>query len=365
MSEEGGMRVLYQRFVRLARNSWSPKVLLWIDIFLAKKLFVVSIPSNFNYWRSKKSITKLLKDHKPLTIVDVGSRGAPPPELQQIRPFARYIGFDASDTAQDHSLSHLKGWQDYSVIQAFIGKQSSSIEFKNYTDGGLSSALEPNGEYVREFAPSTSVESREFMPTRSLAEVLGSKMREIDFLKLDTQGTELDILTTDGVTEVPLLEVETEFIEVYEGQSLFGEVFEHLISSGYRLLWLSRHFGSPSGTQYFGRGSLVFGEALFGFSTKKAHDLDDEKFRKYVTLLSVYGHADFAEFLVKTKIGLAIEVQMNLREVIQLFSQGERTKGHFKMKFSSALEKVQFLSGFSRGRHNRFDSDSDRSIFFR
>lgn len=355
----------YKRLVKHLRESWDPGLWLWIDILLARKLFVVSVPTNLNYWRPQKSLTKFISMKEPITIVDVGSRGAPPPEFQQIRPFSRYIGFDASDTAQEHSPSHKRGWQDYRISQAFIGQPSAEIEFNNYSDGGLSSMYEPNYDYSKEFSPSTAVESRVQISTVSLSEALGRELSQVDFLKLDTQGSELDILRTDGVSDIPLIEVETEFIEVYRGQPLFGEIFGYMISKGYRLLWLTRHQGSPHSSESLARGSLVFGEALFGFSTARASALPIVQFENYLTLLCVYGHADFAEYLLGLRKGLDDEICHRLTSLIALFSQGNKHTQGLRSRISTILEKIQFLIGIRRARHNQFDTDSDRSLFFR
>lgn len=357
---------MYRKIVTKIRESWSPRLILWLDTLLSGKLFVLQIPTNLNYWRRKSVINSVFQGQNTFTIVDVGSRGAPPPEFDQIRRFARYIGFDASDSAQTHSRQDSARWLDYKIIQAFIGEQDAKIEFKNFTDGGLSSCFEPNPEYVREFAPLTRVDSREEVRTVSLRQAVGEDMRRVDYLKLDTQGSELTILKSDGVSSIPLIEVEVEFIEVYEGQPLFDEVFSHMVSKGYRLLWLTRHFGSPHGSGYFGRGSLVFGEALFGLSPNKAVGLSDSEFGNYLALLAVLGHVDYASHLLQLRHDLAPSIEEYLKSVFQAFtSHGRGPLVHSKSLVSSILEKLQFFSGSNGLRHNAFVTDSDRHLFFR
>ena len=138
-----------------------------------------------------------------------------------------------------------------------------------------------------------------------------------------------------------------------------------MISKGYRLLWLTRHQGSPHSSKSLARGSLVFGEALFGFSTAKANDLPIAKFQNYLTLLCVYGHADFAEYLLGARKGLDEETRHRLTNLIALFSQGTKHTRGLSSRISTILEKIQFLIGVRRVRHNHFDTDSDRSLFFR
>ena len=346
------------------RSTWDPRLVLWLDILLSRKLFVLSIPVNLNYWRSKKSIDRIGVDGNLITIADVGSRGAPPPEFDQIRRFSRYFGFDASDSAQEHSQSHYRDWSSYKVFQAYIGARNGKVRFNNFSDGGLSSSYEPSPDYVSEFAPKTQVAFKETLIGETLSKALGHEIHSVDFLKLDTQGSELGILQSDQVCDIPLIEVEVEFIEVYSRQPLFGEIHSHMINSGYRLLWLTRHFGSPANSKRFGRGTLVFGEALFGFSTLRACQLPLAKFQNYIKLLSVYGHVDYAQYLLDRRDDLTDESRNEMELIIESFAP-RRGLVSARSIWSSFLEKTQLLVGVSAGRHNRYQTDSDRSLFFR
>ena len=356
---------MYRKLVNLVRESWNPRLILWIDAFLSGKLFVIHIPGNLNYWRSNRSIARLFEGQNSFTLVDVGSRGAPPPEFDQMRPFTRCLGFDASDTAQAHAINHLARWLEYRIIQAFVGDENSTVEFKNFGDGGLPSCFEPSHEYVREFAPNTIVQSREEVQTVSLRQALGKDPASVDFLKLDTQGSELTILKSDGVCSIPLIEVEVEFIEVYQGQPLFDQVFSHLISNWCLLLWLTRHYGSPYDSDYFGRGSLVFGEALFGLAPGRALGLAEQQFGNYLALLAVLGHVDYASHLKKARPDLSPSTSKYLESVFRVFTSHVGANAARPKSFvSSILEKIQFFSGSSRSRHISFVTDSDRHLFF-
>lgn len=72
----------------------------------------------------------------------------------------------------------------------------------------------------------------------SLAQfVQEEKISQIDFLKLDTQGSELDILLGGGdfLREISVIKCEVEFVQLYEGQPLFDEVVGTLATYGFRL----------------------------------------------------------------------------------------------------------------------------------
>ena len=60
----------------------------------------------------------------------------------------------------------------------------------------------------------------------------------IDYIKVDTQGSELDILKGAGeyLKTARCIDIEVEFNPIYEGQCLFWEVDAYLRSNGF-MLW--------------------------------------------------------------------------------------------------------------------------------
>jgi hypothetical protein len=63
-----------------------------------------------------------------------------------------------------------------------------------------------------------------------------------DFLKIDTQGSELDILrgAEQSLKAAAMVELEVEFVEVYKGQPLFHDVSQFMADRGFELLYLNR-----------------------------------------------------------------------------------------------------------------------------
>jgi hypothetical protein len=64
------------------------------------------------------------------------------------------------------------------------------------------------------------------------------------YLKIDVQGTELDVLqgATASLASVRLLEAELSTVTLYEGQPLIGEVIQHVQREGFDLIALERAF---------------------------------------------------------------------------------------------------------------------------
>ena len=112
-----------------------------------------------------------------------------------------------------------------------------------------------------------------------------SGIARVDVIKLDTQGSELDILfgSIDTLEETCLLEIEVEFNTIYEGQPLFSDVDQFMRRQGF-VLWKLAHLvhysdrAVPGGTMRFsdiahfdstalgretGAGQLYWGHAYF------------------------------------------------------------------------------------------------------
>ena len=69
-------------------------------------------------------------------------------------------------------------------------------------------------------------------------------IQEVDFIKIDTQGSELSILkgSTDSLKNAIGLEIEVEFVDIYENQPLFNEVDSFVRKMDFELLQLTTYF---------------------------------------------------------------------------------------------------------------------------
>lgn len=125
-----------------------------------------------------------------------------------------------------------------------------------------------------------------------------------DFLSLDTQGSELDVMIgAENTIRRDALAVctEVEFVELYENQPLYGDIRDYLQARGFQLFDLEvqpaegRSNRTPIGLR--GRGQILAGEALFLKDIKtiaETHPQPELGLLKLAFIAFVYHYFDYA-----------------------------------------------------------------------
>lgn len=115
------------------------------------------------------------------------------------------------------------------------------------------------------------------LPTTRLDDVITP--HRIDFMKLDIQGYELRVLehAIETLQKTLCIHVETEFQQIYQGQPLFGEIFNFLISEGFTFCELTKPMRLSSRRfrecfPHLPASRLFWGDAVFLKSEVEAPD---------------------------------------------------------------------------------------------
>lgn len=177
---------------------------------------------------------------------------------------------------------------------------------------GCSSLLEPNAEMINLFQTiGAEAETGNF-------EVVGSETVEtvrlddldmlprIDFISIDTQGSELDILTngTNVLSNALVLESEVEFVPLYKNQPLFGHLQVALAERGFVMHKMidivGRAFRPFRGKDLFQPVSqMLWADAIFVRDFTALEKFSDLDLIKAATILNdVYLSYDLALFLL-------------------------------------------------------------------
>lgn len=93
----------------------------------------------------------------------------------------------------------------------------------------------------------------------------------IDLIKIDTQGYELEILNGGkgmiSPDKTKLIYIEVLFVELYKNQVFFSEIYSELTNRGYRLVGLYNRFYKPDAPCH-----LLWCDALFASDTTQSRE---------------------------------------------------------------------------------------------
>lgn len=319
-------------------------------------------PYNLNWGIRRLNPLNGFLSENPIILADIGARGGIPGELNDLKPAISCYSFDA-DVQECERLKKNppEGLKSYSVFPYFVGSEDGIVDFNLYHHGGASSMLKPDPRFRKYFAgPDFHIENTIKVKSYTLDQIIEKeKVPFPDMLKLDTQGTELDILRSspNAVSNASLVEVEVEFVSIYEKQHLFHDVSKFMHEKGFDLLYLNRTFGHRTVYHTASRGQLIFGDALFGKREDLLAGTDINIIAKYAVMLINYGHLDFAYQLCL----LYPEIKKAIPAIDQYFKVVKYRKLRSIAKFFIfQLDKLIFL--LLHLRKTNFDNqDCDRN----
>lgn len=284
----------------------------------------------------------------PIVLVDVGARGGLKKDWQSARRFLRTIAFEP-DAQEFEKLADRSKTTEDRVLGTALAETDGTIPLNVTRDAGLSSVYEPNRAWLEQF-PSVNrfdVVDRRAVTARRLDAVLAEQgEHDVDFIKVDTQGSELGILR--GARDVLGrsiigLEVEVEFAPIYSGQPLFGDVDGYLRECGFDLFDLrpcywKRARGAALGGPY---GQMIWADALYlrrsedlpALAGRLQGDSATAKMLKAITIALNFGYCDLAVEWTRAGSGtLNADQRLAAEQSIHAHSQGVRRLPSFPGK---------------------------------
>lgn len=290
-----------------------------------------------------------------ISLVDIGAAGG----LQdRWKPFSRFVDLVAvePDPRAKESIERLESTTLRSLhrVNSPLASTSREIDFYLCKHPRQSSVLKPNLEHFAKYNDGYkwNVEKVEQMSAITLDSALASKIQP-DFLKLDTQGSELDILQGAMATLHSCLgiEVEVEFREMYQSQPLFGDLSKFLLDNEFDFIDFVA-FGKwersrPDGLRTF-LGELIHADALFLRSPESTVDLakklnDPELIRRYLALLFIYLRSDMMRATLKLAFDQGLVDKLATKEMREIADRID-VRLH---KYQSRLNILSSITGWT------------------
>lgn len=181
---------------------------------------------------------------QPLLIVDVGCRWGFADSWHQLGDKCRAVGFEPDAEECERLSRHYAGRPEVRVVPQALGAESGPATLY-LTKDPVGHSLLPTVADVVQRHPGLGgglVVGTSAVEVTTLDEWCGHEgVDRVDVIKIDTQGSELDVLRGADRTlaGVQAIEVEVEFNELYEDVPLFGEIDRYLRDRGF-VLWRLR-----------------------------------------------------------------------------------------------------------------------------
>ena len=222
---------------------------------------------------TKSLVEEKYFENDQLVVVDVGARKGFEKHWDYYAEQINLIGFEPNEESYKECVEKKSNAQTTYYPYA-LDRKKGKKDF--YINSYLSTCgfYEPDKKIVKRFG------SEDFFTVKEVTKVstidLDSfceeyNLQNIDFIKLDTEGSELDILKGAEKTienSVLGISVEVEFIKMYIDQPLFSDIDQYLRSLNFELYDLdlnrsTRSSLSPYASSNMNIGQIVQGQALY------------------------------------------------------------------------------------------------------
>jgi len=269
---------------------------------------------------------------QPFCMIDIGASGGAVELWKKLGDHVHIVGFEPDERAYEKLMQKSTTPSRITYLDTLLYDQSNkNHNFYYFNEQQLSSMLEPDANVLKCFGkqkPWEIAQTKEVTVDTLDNQLMKNNINDVDFIKLDTQGTELMIL--EGARTIVNnslfgVFVEVEFTPVYRQQPLFSDVDNYFRKRDFQLFefvrtkyWRRPYFGKYVSS----KGQTIYGDVLYFRTTQSFFKLLEQypdpvvkksKLLKAVSIALLYGHLDYGIELLSAGVADA------------LFDQDERT----------------------------------------
>ncbi|PIR69966.1 MAG: hypothetical protein COU47_00850 [Candidatus Niyogibacteria bacterium CG10_big_fil_rev_8_21_14_0_10_46_36] len=247
-----------------------------------------------------------------LKIMDIGGRGGASKLFHGFESCMDLSISEPDSVAREDLKKILKkeGWRKAIVIPEAIFSKEGEATLYITRQPGLSSLLESDRDSLSLFNVAHSkfdIVGEEKVRIISLDNAASRyDCKDVAFLKIDTQGTELDILKSgkEMLHSVVVIAIESEFVSLYKNQSLFSDVHAFLTEKGFRLIEIEPKRRGRGGFAFKkSKKEIMWADCLYvRDKNNDGSELSSLQKIRLGSLMMLYGYFSFALFLLKDNV---------------------------------------------------------------
>ncbi len=300
---------------RLLRNRWSIVLILRLPLFIVARYYKTfhQIRDLVSQLDSKQidrttfletdAIKRLFTER--INYVDIGARDG---LLEFLKPFEQLLNtiFFEPDVEEFKQMQKKYENKKIQVINVAVSDSNSIKSLFLTKKRGGSSLLHPSGNMIGLMAMGSegtsrlSVENIVDVATQRLDEAVNYEDTRIELLKIDTQGSEYEILSALGEHRPFLICAECATTEIYKGQRTLFAVGSLLENLGYFPIHLMDGHLLPQTLSNWRNSTQLYGDVIFvPDNSKSGRAIIDQDVEKWFASLCMHGFMDFALWQLK------------------------------------------------------------------
>jgi FkbM family methyltransferase len=214
--------------------------------------------------RSLDALLRRLVREKHVTVVlDVGAnRGRFGDYMRRQGYEGRIISFEPLAEPFATLARRVDGNPRWDAVRVAISDTPGTATMRHSGNADVMSSLLTSTDVLVKSMPEAAPTEELQVPVSTVDEQVRDRLTDADrpFLKIDTQGSELPVLegAEETLRRAAGVLAELSFVELYEGQALFGELVDWLAARGFFLLAMAPAYRDRE------TGQLLCVDALFG-----------------------------------------------------------------------------------------------------
>ena len=265
-----------------------------------------------------------------LTIIDGGARNGTR-ELPRLARYTAAYSFEPNEPEFDKIRKGqippgIPPYRKLICSPLALVKQSGTVRLYVTKRPAATSTLKPNADLLTHFARDNWSQMQEVIKEESVQGIslrdfmVDQNLTYLDYVKLDTQGNELQILQSGGefLQTISVVKTELNMIPLYQDLPLLGDIFSYLTNQGFQFIDLQwthpcrRYHFSPHLPMESYR--LVWGDAIFAYDP---FNFSGERKLEQAIVLAELGYLDLALYMISNIPSLAPEDKEALLEFYQ------------------------------------------------